>query len=471
MENCTSCGEKRKGNEKFCVGCGNPLNERVEKVKAVKEKPAISPKQKRIRIASVISVAIILMSLVGAHLFFSSKYDVSKTLIDMNQTFTKGDASGFLAFFQLDKQIVSDDEGFYSYIEDEGWEIVRDQMKTEIDRIETEGLSNFILDSKGNKLVSVISQPVLFGLYDEISFLIHPVKVTAELPMDGTTITLAESEKAGNKGEKLEMGEFLPGNYEWNSVIASEFSDIKGAGKIEVSGSGDNLYVFEPVVEAAMVEVTSDVQEAILWINGKSTEKSVEEMGEFGPVTLDGTVEVTAETKDENGKSVKGEPLAIKSDSVHIEFAHVQKKVAAERTQKLEEIKQQKLAEEHQSAITDFIDSYRYDFENSLNYADFSYIEDYFPTGSSVQDEYLNEIKRHSALNTSYNYDFHSNTVTGFKVIDETTFLITTAEMFYFYSEDDSLKYNKTKTYTVKFMNDQYYITSIDQLTSDKVEA
>ena len=475
MENCTSCGEKRKGNEKFCVGCGSPLSVQTEKVKFEKvktenRKSSITSTQKKFRIAGVLSVAVILIGLFGAHLFFDSKYDVSQTLINMNQTYTSGNQSEFLSYFNVEENIVIDKEGFYSYVENEGWENIRDQMKMEVDRIETEGLSNIILDSQGNKLISVLNEPVLFGLYDQVSFLVHPITVAAELPMDGTTIALEELEKAGDEGAQVELGRFLPGSYEWTAEIASDFSDVKGAGNVEVRGDGDNRYMFNPTVEAAMIEVTSDVQDAILWVDGKSTEKTVKEMGSFGPVALDGSVEVTAETKDETGKSVKGEPLFIESDSIHIEFAHVQEKVAAERTKELEEKKQLQLAEQHQTNIRDFIDSYRYSFEDALNYADFSYIEDYFPTGSTVQEEYLGEIKRHSSLNTSYDYDFRSNTLTGFEVIDETTFLVTTAEMFYFYSQEDSLKYNKTKSYTVTFQNDQYYITSIDQLTSDKVQ-
>ena len=115
-----------------------------------------------------------------------------------------------------------------------------------------------------------------------------------------------------------------------------------------------------------------------------------------------------------------------------------------------------------------FIDSFRDSFESALNYQDFSYIAEYFPTGSKVQNDYLADIERHQAMNDYYTYDFQSNTVTNFSVVGENTFLLTTAEMFYFSSTQDDLRYNKTKNYTVIYQNGRYYIQAIDQLTSEK---
>ena len=472
MKNCFNCGDERKGTEKFCVGCGSRFEEEAssESVKVQKEKKTISSKRKKSRIAVLISVAVILLGLIGSHLFLQSKYDVSNTLAKMNQAYSAGDKSKLLSYFDVSEKTSKNEEGFYSFLEEEGWENIRDQMKSEANRLNAEGLSNIILDSEGNKLISALEKPVLFGLYNEVTFLVHPVKVEMEMPLDDTTITMQDITVKGDKGEVVKVGDFMPGSYKWTAKVASEYGEIKENGSTDVVGDGKNTYEYTPEVEAGMVTITSDVPEAILWIDGKSTEKTIAEIKSFGPAPLNGTMEINAETKNDKGEKVKGEPIAIDSTTVHIRFAHVQEKVTAERTKQLEEKKREQLAESHGQAVASFVDEFRYSFESALNNADFSYIADYFPTGSQIQEDYLADIDRHSAMDEYYYYDFQSNTTTGFEIIDESTFLVTTAEMFYFDSYEDRLKYNKTKAYTVKLQNSQYYIQNIDQITSDKVE-
>jgi len=72
-------------------------------------------------------------------------------------------------------------------------------------------------------------------------------------------------------------------------------------------------------------------------------------------------------------------------------------------------------------------------------------------------------------MTDDYSYDFQSTTITGVEAIDKETLLVNTAEMFYFTSNEDVLRYNKTKAYTVKIQGDGYYITNIKTTSSEKV--
>jgi len=474
MNNCPECGKERIGSEKFCLNCGHKLKELPASVKvataAPKKRSTASPKQRKLRIASVISVAVLILGLFGAHIYLNLKYDASKKLIVMNAAFTKGDGAKFLSQFNIPEKAVKDEEGFYSYIEDQGWEEIRNQMKKEVSVLENEGISNIIRDTDGNKLISVLNEPILFGLYNDITFMVHPVKVEAEMPLDETTVVMDGFEVKGNEGDSVAVGEFLPGSYEWEASIPSEYSKVETKGTELISGDGDNHFVFSPSLEAGMITVTSDISEATLWINGKSTGKTVKEMKIFGPVALNGTVKILAEAKDESGALVKGETVAVESEKVHIEFAHVQEKITSDRLKQREAEELRQFVEDNEMLVSDYIDSFRYNFEDALNYADFSYITDYFETGSEIQADYLADIERHGSMTDSYNYDFQSNTITGVKAIDENTLLVNTAEMFFFSSNDTVLRYNKTKAYTVKINIDQYYITKIETLASEKVE-
>ncbi|WP_075617191.1 TcaA 3rd/4th domain-containing protein [Paenisporosarcina indica] len=476
MKNCSNCGVEKKGSEKFCINCGNKFEVVVEQPKARAAAPnqpkrsTITPKQRKLRIAGIVSVTVFLLGLLGGHLFLKSKYDVSKTINEMNQAYIKNEQALFLSFFSVADNVVKDEEGFYSFVEDQDWEDIRDQMKSEVKQLETESLSNIIKDSEGNKFISVVNDPILFGLYDRISFLVHPVKVETEIPMDNATIVMNDKTVTGATGENVVVGNFLPGSYSWSASVPSEFSPIEAKGSIEVSGDGRNVFVFTPSFEAGMITVTSDISDAVLWVNGKSTGKTVKEMNSIGPVPFNGKVEITAQAKNENNAVVKGDIVKVESDTAHIKFAHIQEKVATDRAKQQEAEELQQLEEEHEIPLTDFIDSFRYVFEDALNYQDFSYIADYFPTGSQIQTDYFDDIERHAALEVSYYYDFQSNTITSVKAIDTNTFVVNTAEMFFFTSNEQEFKYDKTKAYTIKVQGDEYLIHSIEVLKSEFVE-
>ncbi|MEI4768822.1 hypothetical protein WAX74_04005 [Psychrobacillus sp. FJAT-51614] len=466
MANCVNCGVKRQGTENFCLNCGTKLEE-VVPIKTTK-RSTINPKQKKMRIASIISIFVIIVGLYGAHLFLNWKYDTSKIIIEMNKAYVKGEHTEFLSFFSIPEKVIEDSEGFYSFIEDEGWDQLRNQIKEEVKILEDDELSNIILDSHGNKLMSVTNEPLLFGLYDRVSFVLHPIKVQAEIPLNETSIVINEQTVTEDEGKSITIGNFLPGEYNWKASAPSEFATIENEGIINVIGDGNNSFIFKPEMEAGMATITSDLPDAVLWVNNKSTGKTVTEITSLGPVPYDGTVTITAEAKDTEGKIVKGEQVAIKSNSAHIKFAHIQDKIASDRKKQLEIEVMRLLKNEHEENVGYYIDNFRYDFENALNSADFSYISGYFPTSSEIQSIYLKEIENHGKIDGYYDYDFQSNTITDIKAIDQNTLYVETAEVFYFYSDDEDYIYNKTKGYTVTINGDQYFITNIEQLTTEK---
>lgn len=470
MRNCTNCGTERKESDKFCLNCGLKFEE-SEKALPIQEtkQTILPPKKRKKRLIGLISAAVLVTGLVGTHLFLQTKYDASKRIIEMNQTYTKSDSAQFMSYFTVEDDIVKDEQGFYDFVEKEGWESIRDQLKTETSLLKTDGLSNIILDSNGNKFLSIVTEPVLFGLYDRVSFLVHPIKVEAEMPLDKTTIDIGAKEVTGDSGETVVVGKFLPGSYPWTASATSSYSPIKTKGTATVKGDGSNSYVLNPELNGGMLKITSDVAEAVLWIDGESTKKTVKEMNSIGPVAFDGSVEIIAETKDDKGKVVKSEPVSIDSASAHLTFAHVQKKAAAARAEKQAAGELQDLEESNEYAVSEYIASFRNEFESALNYGEFSYISSYFPPGSQIQSDYVADIARHNAMDAYYTYDFESTVVTDVKALDKQTLQVITDETFLFSSDGDDYQYYKTKMYTVEILDYGYYIKDIEQLATKQI--
>lgn len=469
MNACKNCGTPRKENDKFCLNCGWKFeNSALPAQKQQTKRAAVPPNQRKKRLAGLIAAMVILVGLIGTHLFLHSKYDASKSIIEMNQAYSKNDAAKFLSYFSVAEDVVKDEDGFYAFVENEGWEELRDQLKAETHLLKSEGLSNIIQDSNGNKFISVVTEPVFFGLYDHVSFLVHPITVETELPLDKTTIEIGKETVTGNSGETKIAGKFLPGDYSWTASTKSTYSPIESKGTAHVNGDGSNLYVLSPELDGGTLKITSDDIDAILWINGKSTKKTIKEMNSIGPIAFDGSVEIAAETKGDDGKAVKSKAVSVESASAHITFAHIQEKAAAARAEKQEAEELQELVNSNEYEVSEYITSFRYEFESALNYGEFSYISSFFPPGSQVQADYIADINRHIAMDEYYSYDFESTIITGVEAIDNKTLQVTTDETFLFSSDEEDYQYHKTKLYTVEVLDYGYYIEDIEQLTTNK---
>lgn len=464
MKNCSNCGVKKNSTDKFCLNCGFEHEDGYQP--SISNQAGNSNKVPRKKIAILISIIALLILLVSTHIFLEAKYDSSKLLSEMNQAYTQSEHSQFLSYFTFEDNVVSDPEGFYSFVEEEGWKEIRDQVKSEVELLKNDGLSNIITDSAGNKFITVTQEPVLFGLYSEFSLLLHPVTVEATALLDETTIEVNDKIVTGNQDEKIEIGKFIPGNYDWKATAASSYSPIEKTATAEIRGDGSNLYELNPTLEAGMATITSDVSDAILWIDGKSTEKTVSEVKSLGPVPFNKTVEISAETKDENGIMVKADPIMVEGETTHIAFDFVQQNLAEEKSEKLAAKQLQKLLDTHEMMLHDLISSFRYEFESALNYGEFSYISSFFPSASPIQAEYIAKMEEHYNTIEYYNYDFISSVVTDIQAVNATTMLVDTAEIFLYTLEENDYRYHKTKRYTVNVQNG-YYITKIEELSTD----
>lgn len=467
MVNCIHCGVKRNNDsEKFCLSCGAKFEEVVAPPQ--QSKKMLTPKQKKARMASTIALLVLIAALVGTHFFLKWKYDASRQLTEMNQSFIKSEDAEFLTFFTFPESTKADAKSFYTFVEEEGWEDIREELEYEISLLEEGDLSNILKDSNGNKFLSVTNDPLLFGLYDRISINIVPIEVQVKFPVDEVTLSIDGISVTGKKGQSESIGNFLPGFYDWQATVPSDIAVIEDQGEMIVIGEGKNKFTFDPVINAGMVSITSDVPEAILWINGKSTEKTVKATKSIGPIAFDKSVQLTAETRDSKGAVLKAEEIAVDADTIHLKFDHVQKQIATDLAAKQTAEEKSKLEVKYTELLSDYINNYRDDFEYALNYKDFSYISSYFPVGSEVQSIYMKEIENHAKIDGYFNYEFLSNFTTSVKAIDTDTVYLTTEETFYFYSDKEDYYYEKSKGYTVDIINDEFYITNIEQLVTDK---
>lgn len=477
MENCSICGKKNTDNSRFCQECGNPYPSKTTEIEpkskevtlqssqaALKTRTKMKKKNKMI-LGIIVTLVIIL---IGAHLFIQQSIDPYKQLSNADRAFAMKDSEALLSYFSTHDKVLTDHESFYNFMKEEDWtELISPAIKEMIRSVEQGTYLSPIQDREGNNLISVVDEKYLL-FYKKIKVQLEPIKVIASssvpnaevtLPNDAT-ITLAE-------GSDTVLGSFTPGIHTFKVLVTDDSSEQTYEREDTIIGDGRNAYELFFDFSDQTINITSDYDDAIIWLNGKSTRKTAEQLKLYN-VPTDGTVKLQAITNVDGGEK-KSETVAVEDTQIHLTFADVQAKIKAEEVAKEKKQAMEDFTYEYEDYARQLFYDFRNDYTSALMYGDFSYVSDYFADGTQLKDDYRKFVLGHNDFDFNYHYDFISNDISTIETVNENTFNLYSYEVFDFYtSTDDNWHYERQKKYTLKLINGQLKITGLDD--SSKVK-
>ncbi|WP_142675599.1 TcaA NTF2-like domain-containing protein [Rossellomorea aquimaris] len=201
--------------------------------------------------------------------------------------------------------------------------------------------------------------------------------------------------------------------------------------------------------------IDTDFPEAVLFVNGKSTKKTLQELEYLGPFPEDKEVTLFAELSQPDGKAIKSEQVTQDQGSWgSLSFifeeneANLSTELVAESSLSNEDVNQY---------ILDFRESY----EQALNTRDYSLIASYLLSGSLAEEELIEYIG--DLQDKDYSYNFKENTIMNTQETEEGTFEITTFEKFIFTNHlKEQTTYDREKIYTIIKEGSSYKIEKID---------
>ncbi|VDG99154.1 Predicted membrane protein [Lysinibacillus sphaericus] len=463
MKFCTECGESISKEADFCTNCGKTFQKKETQQQTV---PPIEPPSQSIpprpskkamkksnKIIGII-VGILAIAFISTHFTLKNVYDPLKKIDVMNTAYNNQDKEEFFKQFQLKKGTVADANNFYELVSQYGWTELRNQLTYEAQKIINKEPADMIYD-KG-EFISITKDPVLLGLYQDVDFTILPTTVSIQLPIANTTFKFGSQEVTTKRDdEQIQLGQYIPGEYEWSYETTSSLMPLSGNGTYTLSPSENNKQELDIDWGFTSLYLDADLEDAIVYINGTSTKKTVSELAELAPAQLNKSVKIQAVGKDKDGNEVKSAEIAADSQDIYLPFDHIQK--------------EQQLSE-HLEEVEQIYKSFRSDYADAIYYIDFSYIEDYFKNGSKIRNDYAKFVSDHSSI-SGYHYEFLLNDVTSITPLSSDTFELLAYEKFNFSSyNDDSLRYDRKKKYVISRVDDEYYIESIIDLETKKTK-
>lgn len=357
MKFCTKCGAQIEEGKKFCSKCGQEVLIQSSPAKTAPTEIIlqgqglsnnITTQEKQVHIQKVSNkstktrklVAVILGIVLVLAIF---SYNIGASLLSRNKVVEKfNQALASKNSSQLAKYIVSSDikqkidakviSGLLNYI-DENPSYINEITKS----IEKQSLNialppslkssskNLFINDKSDindtyDLFTLKKQGKTWLFYDKYVFELKSIYVTVQTNYKDTQIFIDDNLvcTADKPDYEKEIGPYIPGLYKIKAILKGEHVTLEKSVdldlvRIDMTNKNQVIKFVELYLDGYKLSVDSDYKDAKLFVNGKDTGLLIKDAKDFGPVSKDGSVKLSAQ-KDFPWGVIKSEEITLDGD-------------------------------------------------------------------------------------------------------------------------------------------------------------
>ncbi|WP_033842899.1 zinc ribbon domain-containing protein [Geobacillus icigianus] len=453
---CANCGENVDSTKSYCPHCGAKQENRE---KAVRERG----RQKRFY--WLVGVGLLLLCCIMViHFTLLYRSDPERLVFQLETAVKEQNVKQFIDLLKKDNPHLSWTEEnakrFLQYINEEA---DVHQMFAELGKQahNPEGYHLFspVTDRNGNDLFILAKGEKKFGIYQQYSIEVIPFRLLVSCNLDHVHVKIDQKEKTlSDANEKYKIGLFFPGTYKMTATYQSDYTTIRKNFTLDFSEAHKNELDYEAEMEASFISITSNVEEAELFVNGKPTGKTIHEIDSFGPIDENGSVTLHAEYQNKNGR--------IKTDEVTVSGADEEADLEFNNME-IEALHWDKIVQDgesyYNSTIKWFMDDYLSKAVSSYNEGDFSIIEPYLDENGPIFKELQKYIQH--VVSEGIKENLVDVQVTNCKWSDEGITILTQEEYDIYYNDGTAKKKKFTSEYLLKRVGDEYKIHSLINTT------
>lgn len=406
---CNECGKQLADELVFCSSCGTPVSATVHVAESMQKLP--TPKKSMpLKTKVLLSTLVILfMTAIGTHFIITYLTDGTKQLRNIYNSIVDENGEALFAELAVPGGTLYVKDSFTKSLNNGYLPVFFDELQEASDRVKETGLTEILLDKKGIEIFRVKYEKWLY-FYSRV--LIEPISQPLVIKSDlkNTTLTLVDKEFQ-LEGESITINKVLPDNYTLTLNGENTYTESVGTYNIDQEDFAEGVVVSLPD-SAYSITFNSELTDGIVYVNGKSTKKTMKEIKSITPVFGDGTT-IHAVRAIEGGKTEESEKVVGKpGDSVTLVYPSLMKAQEEAEQAKAKKVKAEIALEDKEliaqasEAYVDFRDAY----EEALNDKSFYYVENYLVESAAVYKELKDFIAE--ADSTYYWYDFKMNQVT-----------------------------------------------------------
>ncbi len=418
---CGACKKNVADHLNFCPECGSKVEVIVDKTAAsyTEVQNEIKPAKSKKNLFLIIGFLIIAAVLFGAYKFGAYKFSKEKQVNVMIEAFQKKDISAIDEIVKADdpslKIKTEDIKAYMRYLKENpsyNKELLAYLQKQTIDQKLTKDKASF-------KDGQIVEEGKEWFLYPKYKFSMKSYYMSVSTTAKNAEIYVndkKETELSSGKTSK-ELGPYFPGTYVVKATAKTELTELETEEEVDLADEQSGKVEVDLSLEGKYVTISSDENDATVFVNGKKRGKLNYGSYNLGPVSTDETVEVHLEKTTDFG--------VMKSESI---------KIGDQSTYYLKFPK-----ETSSSAVGEFVRNHIYDNVRAISLNDFSLIENnYDKSGKSYKEDrdYLQYLHKKGITE-----DLLTMEVRNVERQSETKYKVTTYEEYHIRYGDGSVKF------------------------------
>lgn len=418
---CGTCKKNVADHLNFCPECGSKVEVIVDKTAAsyTEVQNEIKPAKSKKNLFLIIGFLIIAAILFGAYKFGAYKFSKEKQVNVMIEAFQKKDISAIDEIVKADdpslKIKTEDIKAYMRYLKENpsyNKELLAYLQKQTIDQKLTKDKASF-------KDGQIVEEGKEWFLYPKYKFSMKSYYMSVSTTAKNAEIYVndkKETELSSGKTSK-ELGPYFPGTYVVKATAKTELTELETEEEVDLADEQSGKVEVDLSLEGKYVTISSDENDATVFVNGKKRGKLNYGSYNLGPVSTDETVEVHLEKTTDFG--------VMKSESI---------KIGDQSTYYLKFPK-----ETSSSAVGEFVRNHIYDNVRAISLNDFSLIENnYDKSGKSYKEDrdYLQYLHKKGITE-----DLLTMEVRNVERQSETKYKVTTYEEYHIRYGDGSVKF------------------------------
>ncbi|CAM4072197.1 TcaA NTF2-like domain-containing protein [Bacillus wiedmannii] len=431
MKFCGTCKKNVADHLNFCPECGSKVEVIVDNTAATytevqsETQPVISKKN----LFLIIGFAIIIILLFGAYKFGAYKFSKEKQINVMIEAFQKKDINAIDEFVKANdsslKIKTEDIKAYMRYLKENpsyNKQLLSYLQKETVDQKLTKDKNSF-------KDGEIVAEGKEWFLYPKYKFSMKSYYMSVSTTAKNAEIYVndkKETELSSDKTSK-ELGPYFPGTYVVKATAKTELTELETEKEVDLADEQSEKVNVDLSLEGKYVSISSDENDATIFVNGKKRGKLSYGNYKLGPVSTDETVEVHLEKTTDFG--------VIKSESV---------KIGDQSTYYLKFPK-----ETSSSAVGDFVRNHIYNNVRAISLNDFSLIENnYDKSGKSYKEDrdYIQYLHKKGITE-----DLLTMEIRNVEHQSDTKYKVTTYEEYHIRYGDGSVKF--------KSFNNEHIVT------------
>ncbi|KAB2451274.1 hypothetical protein F8160_14090 [Bacillus sp. CH126_4D] len=370
MKFCGTCKKNVADHLNFCPECGSKVEVIVDNTAAsyTEVQSETRPVKSKKNLFLIIGFAIIIILLFGAYKFGAYKFSKEKQINVMIEAFQKKDITAIDEFVKANdsslKIKTEDIKAYMRYLKENpsyNKQLLSYLQKETVDQKLTKDKNSF-------KDGEIVEEGKEWFLYPKYKFSMKSYYMSVSTTAKNAEIYVndkKETELSSDKTSK-ELGPYFPGTYVVKATAKTELTELETEKEVDLADEQSEKVNVDLSLEGNYVSISSDENDATVFVNGKKRGKLSYGNYKLGPVSTDETVEVHLEKTTDFG--------VIKSESV---------KIGDQSTYYLKFPK-----ETSSSAVGDFVRNHIYDNVRAISLNDFSLIENnYDKSGKSYKED------------------------------------------------------------------------------------